>query len=346
MINITDPQYWDKTSLLRDKQVWQSENQAEKEIIDDFIIFLEQVKREVGDLYAEYSVEGLLNYAEVNRMVNAGQLAVYRRMIEQVMNETQQIQDEYYRLELERLHSTREMTILDSKVNLIEVYLLVLLMKNTQTVSKSLSGAYESTYNHTIYDTYRKMGVAFSFEKLTKSIVMDRVVSDWSGDTFVDAIKAKRHTLIRDVKRTITTGIRRNQAYKKVVLELNNLVKGGKGYKGIHKVLRQETTRVLAESKAQSYEEAGITQYRYLATLDDRTTDICQRKDGNIYDFKDMQVGVNFPPLHFGCRSSITAYFPEDDMSEKKRTARSPVTGTNYKVPADISYQEWDRLYN
>ena len=96
MINITDPQYWDKTSLLRAKQVWQSENQAEKEIIDDFIIFLEQVKREVGDLYAEYSVEGLLNYAEVNRMVNAGQLAVYRRMIEQVMNETQQIQDEYY----------------------------------------------------------------------------------------------------------------------------------------------------------------------------------------------------------------------------------------------------------
>ena len=346
MINITDPQYWDKTSLLRAKQVWQSENQAEKEIIDDFIIFLEQVKREVGDLYAEYSVEGLLNYAEVNRMVNAGQLAVYRRMIEQVMNETQQIQDEYYRLELERLHSTREMTILDSKVNLIEVYLLVLLMKNTQTVSKSLSGAYENTYNHTIYDAYRKIGVAFSFEKLTKSIVMDRVVSDWSGDTFVDAIKAKRHILIRDVKRTITTGIRRNHSYRKVVLELNNLVKGGKGYKGIHKVLRQETTRVLAESKAQSYEEAGITHYSYTATLDNRTTDICQRKDGNIYAFKDMQVGVNFPPLHIGCRSDIVAYFPDDDMSEKQRTARSPVTGTNYKISANLTYSEWDRLYN
>lgn len=346
MINITDPQYWEKTSLLRDKQVWQAENQAEKEIIDDFITFLEQVKREVGDLYAEYSVEGLLNYAEVNRMVNAGQLAVYKRMIEQVMNETQQMQDEYYRLELERLHSTREMTILDSKVNLMEVYLLALLMKSTQTVSKSLFGTYESTYNHTIYDSYRKMGTAFPFEKLTKSIVTDRVISDWSGDTFIDAIKAKRHTLIRDIKRTITTGIRRNQTYKKIVLELNSLIKGGKGYKSTHKVLRQETTRVLAESKAQGYEEAGITQYRYLATLDDRTTVICQRKDGNVYNFKDMQVGVNFPPLHFGCRSSITAYFPEDDLSKKQRTARSPISQRNYKVPANLTYSEWDRLYN
>lgn len=346
MINTTDPQYWDKTALLRAKQVWQSENQAEKEIIDDFIIFLEQVKREVGDLYAEYSVEGLLNYAEVNRMVNSGQLTVYRRMIAQIINETQQIQDEYYRLELERLYATKEMTVLDSKVNLVEAFLLVLLMKNTKTVLESLSGTYKNAYNHIIYDSYRKMGISFLFEKLTDDLVVDRVVSDWSGDTFIDAIKIKRHTLIRDIKRTIVTGIRRNEAYKKIVLELNNLIKGGKGYKSIHKILRQETTRVLAEAQAQGYEQAGISQYRYTATLDNRTTEICQRKDGNVYAFKDKEIGVNFPPLHIGCRSTIVAYFPDDDMSEKQRTARNPKTSTNYKVPANLTFAEWDRLYN
>jgi len=43
--------------------------------------------------------------------------------------------------------------------------------------------------------------------------------------------------------------------------------------------------------------------YEWVAKLDDRTTDICNDRDGNIYEFK---AGSPLPPAHWNCRSQIT----------------------------------------
>lgn len=45
--------------------------------------------------------------------------------------------------------------------------------------------------------------------------------------------------------------------------------------------------------------------YIFNAVIDSRTTDICRSLNGRIFKIDEMQAGVNCPPMHINCRSSI-----------------------------------------
>lgn len=51
---------------------------------------------------------------------------------------------------------------------------------------------------------------------------------------------------------------------------------------------------------------------RFSAILDDRTTDICESLDGTVLPSDDPFWSSHQPPLHFNCRSDITAISPEE----------------------------------
>jgi len=89
------------------------------------------------------------------------------------------------------------------------------------------------------------------------------------------------------------------------------------------------------------YKQNKTQQYQFIATLDLRTSDICRGLDNKIFDVKDAKAGVNYPPMHPHCRSTTAPYVPDDILDEADtRTARG-ADGKTYKVPADMSYQDW-----
>lgn len=93
------------------------------------------------------------------------------------------------------------------------------------------------------------------------------------------------------------------------------------------------------------YKEDGVEKYRILATLDERTSDICRSEDGKVYDVDKAITGVNYPPYHPHCRTTTIPIYEDDDLSKEKRVARDPVTGKNYDVPADMTYEQWYEKY-
>lgn len=346
MIKLSNENYWHDTSILRATQAWQQESKTEKQLSDEYKILLIQINKELGDLYAKYGVEGLLNFADLQKQLTAQELVQYRTVINQLIVQYRETLDEELLLDMEKLSERTQLSILDAMVTIVGAHILLVTSKSIQMLSKSLSETYAYTYNHILYDSHRKIGFILPFEKVTRTKIAKTVYSDWSGDDFITALKHARYGLTREVKKTIVKGIRRNESYQKVVKNLNNLVSGGKGYKRTRNVLRGETARVVAESTAQALEQAGLEQYEFIATLDDRTTQICRDLDGKVFYIKDMEVGKNCNPMHFGCRSTVAGYFPEDDLSELQRIARDPNTQQNYKINASMSYTEWDKKFN
>lgn len=61
------------------------------------------------------------------------------------------------------------------------------------------------------------------------------------------------------------------------------------------------------------YIKAGYKEYEFMATLDERTCPICSALDGKRFPISAARVGVNYPPLHEGCRCTTIAYDPEDE---------------------------------
>lgn len=70
-------------------------------------------------------------------------------------------------------------------------------------------------------------------------------------------------------------------------------------------IARTETVRLANAGLKDMYIENDIKSYRYLAALDDRTSDICNSLNGQVFLIKDAIPGVNMPPMHVNCRSSI-----------------------------------------
>lgn len=70
-------------------------------------------------------------------------------------------------------------------------------------------------------------------------------------------------------------------------------------------IARTETVKLANQGLKNMYLENDITSYRYLAALDDRTSDICNNLSGQVFLTKDGTPGVNMPPMHPMCRSSI-----------------------------------------
>ena len=79
----------------------------------------------------------------------------------------------------------------------------------------------------------------------------------------------------------------------------------GKGFSDADRIARTELCYVQNQSAKDRYEAAGIKKYQYLAEIDSRTSNICKELNGKEFNFTDSSVGVNMPPMHTNCRSTI-----------------------------------------
>jgi hypothetical protein len=62
--------------------------------------------------------------------------------------------------------------------------------------------------------------------------------------------------------------------------------------------------------------------------------------DGKIFDLKDKEVGVNWPPLHPHCRSSTACVIDGLTREGLTRAARDK-DGKSVYVPRDMKYNSW-----
>lgn len=84
------------------------------------------------------------------------------------------------------------------------------------------------------------------------------------------------------------------------------------GYSQAMRLIVTEGRKINTDADSLLYDQLGVKQYRYLATMDSRTSTICRSLNGEKFAQKDMEVGVNAPPMHPNCRSTT---IPVVDMS-------------------------------
>lgn len=81
----------------------------------------------------------------------------------------------------------------------------------------------------------------------------------------------------------------------------------GVGFHEAQRIARTELSYVQNQAALNKYKEAGIEMYQLLAAHDDRTCDICAEMDGQKFRLDEAQVGVNYPPFHPNCRTTVLA---------------------------------------
>ena len=93
----------------------------------------------------------------------------------------------------------------------------------------------------------------------------------------------------------------------------------------------------------------GAKGFRIVATLDHRTSDICQGLDGKVIPIDDYETGVTAPPFHPRCRTTTVPDFSRDngkDVQPGRRAARDPKTGKTYITEPGLRYPKWNEGLN
>lgn len=149
------------------------------------------------------------------------------------------------------------------------------------------------------------------------------------------------NTYEKKLKDVFVSGIIRGDSYQKMTQNLMNTSKITVGKANL--LIRTEANAIFNDSvKTVIQKNPLVKGYKFRAVLDSKTSKICQEHDGEFIPKEDIQPGVNYPPLHPNCRSTVTTVLVTED--EKKDTMqRYTKNGSNQwePVPVGMHYQEF-----
>jgi len=209
-------------------------------------------------------------------------------------------------------------------------------------VEQTLWDVYDDTRSRTAFDNFKGTGVGVEFGKANPRVFQALLANPWSGSDFSSKIWNLEEGFVQSLEGVLVRGLIQGQSIDEMTRNLHAAGLGNPDGRGgqrwqAERLVRTEANYILNQATEDAYEDMGVDRYQYLATLDDRTSEMCQELDGQVFPTKDAIPGVNYPPMHPWCRSTTIPYF--EDLGGE-RIARG-ADGKTYYVPGDMTYAQW-----
>lgn len=220
---------------------------------------------------------------------------------------------------------------------------LVAMSKTQNTIMKTqFSSMAAEAYYDTIYELYRGYGVGTSFNLLSPTVVNQLILNPVNGQNFSTRVWNNRKALENQVNQILTDGIIKGLSNKQMTKQLSERM--GTSKKVAERLIRTEVTNTYNQASLQGYKDSGIVkQYEYVATLDNRTSEICTALDGEVFNLDEAVTGLNYPPMHVNCRSTTVSSF--DNSKEGLTRIARDLGGNTFTVPATMTVKDFKAIY-
>ena len=215
-------------------------------------------------------------------------------------------------------------------------------------INDVLKGEYESekdaitsNLNHVAKDSYYSscyiygLGVSYELKPVKQNVLNKIINKKIDGKTYSNRIWHNKNQVAKTLKKEINDFLNGKT-------DINSISKNIKcrfdvNYNISNRLVRTEIAKVQCEANEVWAKEHNIKKQLFCATLDRRTSKICQSLDGKIYDFDDENKKI--PPLHPNCRSCLIDIV--DGWKPTQRLDNETKKRINYK-----SYEEWKNEKN
>lgn len=143
--------------------------------------------------------------------------------------------------------------------------------------------------------------------KIRDRRIIKKIINDnWSGERFSDRIYKEKKLLKKVLKKELRNALINKESKEDIIRRVSK--KLDISINNAKRLIDTEITNVIAKSNLEKGKGRGHTQYKYIAILDDRTSDECREMNGEVFSIKEAKSGVNLPPLHPHCRSRIKTF--------------------------------------
>lgn len=197
-------------------------------------------------------------------------------------------------------------------------------------VGASLLKSYVDSYYKTASIIEKGVSVGINYKLLRKEFIDAVLNAKFENQTYSDRIWKNTDKLANKLYSVIEDGIKHGTSIQKLSKEIKDSF--GTSSFDAHRLVNDQMARVVSEAQDQIYQDSGVvSELMFVATLDDRTSDICQNLDTNVYKLTD-----NYPSIpedtHIGCRSCyvpiVSGYSPTTRRDNKDK---EEIPFTDYK---------------
>ena len=336
-------EYWSKR---KEREFTAGEKEAYRTLIDIEKVYkrtILQIEREINMFYGKYAKKENITLEEARQQLNRHELKSFNEYIQELieLHSKEITEDELNKLKI--LRAKARISRLDELQASIEYELDKMTKLTGDEIEKYLSQTFEEGYYTAAYDMDQYVARSISFNRLAPNQVKAALNTKYLASNFSSSLWTNSKKLMIILNQEIPRGLALGYNPRKLANLVSKKIQSN--YNSTVRLVRTEYNRILNEATSEGYKACGVSEYKILATLDNRTSEICQEMDGEIFNLNDREIGVNYPPFHPNCRTTTIPYFEPDEIDEEyggvgTRLAKDD-NGNYYEVPADVTYKEW-----
>lgn len=307
----------------------------DKYIEKEFSKALQKIEKDIAYWYSRFAKDNEISFSEAKRMLTNSELKAFKMSVEEYIKKGESL-DPQWRDELEKASVKFHVSRLEALKVQIRAEIEALNGLFAQEFDTFGLDSYKEQYYRTVYEVQKGLRVGFDVAQLDRNQVFKVIRKPWASDgrNFSERVWSNRTKLVNELHTTLTQSIMRGEAPDKAISAISKRMDVSKSNAG--RLIMTESAFFASASRNDAYKTLDVEEFKFLATLDSHTSDICRATDGKVFDQRDYQIGVNAPPLHPRCRSVTIPYFEDLDGMRASR-----VDGEYKLVPDTMTYEEW-----
>ena len=340
-------EYW-ASRIKQQKENFKKADELTQNISYQYNKAIKKIAEEIQILFARFAENNKISFAEARQLLTNRQLKDFKMDVKEYIEKGKTL--EY---STEWAHKLENASI-RYRVSRLEALLFQMRQQvehisaeeNTE-LTKALKQIYSENYYHTIYQIQKDLGHSFTFAKLDTDKINKLLALPWASDgrNFSQRIWGEqRPKLIKTLETDFTQAIIRGDDLNKVIKKISHDFNVAKHRAA--NLIQTESAFFASQSSKDAFNESGVEKYQILATLDDRTSEICQNMDGKIFPMSQYNPGITAPPFHNYCRSTTIPVVDDDYIEGETRAARDNISNKYFTVPANMTYKTWANKFN
>ena len=306
-----------------------------------------ELENKINTWYQRFAINNDVSMAEARKMLNAKELKELKWTVEDYIKYGKEnALNKQWIKELENASARFHISRLESLKLQTQQSLEVLYGNQLDVVDKTMRNIYSESLYRTVFEVQKGFGVGFAFDKLDENRLSKVIGKPWAMDgvNFSNRIWKNKEKLINELHGTLVRNIISGSDPAKAIKEIENKMNVSRSAAG--RLIMTESAYFSSVAQKDMFNELDVEKYQIVATLDNRTSEICSELDGKVFDMKDYEAGVTAPPFHPNCRTTTIPYFDDwEELGVKPERAAREGEGGTYEVPADMTYKEWKEKY-
>lgn len=337
-----DENYWKDRATEREEYWYkQSREKIEKDLARQYRQSAQKIQDDIAALYGRFAKENGLSLKEATALLKGNEFKEWRYTLEEYNHLAQN--NNAILKELNTLAMRSRISRLDKLYSQTLMELNRLGEHVEKSMTNFLSEAYRDNYYKGLFEIGKTAGIHGTISAVDNKRLEDVLRTPWSGKNYSARIWDNQKKLAETIKQTVFDSVHRGVSVPKLSKMVQDRMGVGK-YEAT-RLVRTELNYVHNQANLDSIKDSGMEFYKFIATLDSRTSQKCRSHDGSIVPVEEASPGDNLPPLHPHCRSTIIGSLGEGKGGQKGTRIARDSEGHSFHVPQQMKYSDYKAVY-